>query len=98
MEINYSREKSLKEAWQVVLYDLGISKVCPPQDKYNASHGLGNFQTYPTIMVDDNFGRIRSSKIRAFHTYHWVCFIFCSPYSASNQSWMEEFSEHYYWV
>jgi len=30
-------KKSFKEAFQVVLHDLGISKTCPPQDKYNAA-------------------------------------------------------------
>ena len=46
-------KKSLKEAWQVVLYDLGISKVCPPQDKYNAAQRI----VY-TLVIVMGFGSI----------------------------------------
>lgn len=33
-------KKSFKEAWQVILYDFGISKTCPPQKKYNAAQRI----------------------------------------------------------
>ncbi len=44
---------SLKESWQVVLYDLGISKIVPPQDKYNAAQRI----VY-TLVVIMGFGSI----------------------------------------
>ncbi len=46
-------KKSFKEAWQVVLYDLGISKICPPQDKYNAAQRI----VY-TLVIVMGFGSI----------------------------------------
>lgn len=33
----FPKKKSFLEAWQVVLYDLGIKKIAPPQEKYNAA-------------------------------------------------------------
>jgi thiosulfate reductase cytochrome b subunit len=33
-------KSSFKESWQVILYDLGISKIVPPQDKYNAAQRI----------------------------------------------------------
>ncbi len=33
-------KKSFKEAWEVVLYDLGIAKTLPPQEKYNAAQRI----------------------------------------------------------
>jgi thiosulfate reductase cytochrome b subunit len=44
---------SFKESWQVVLYDLGISKIVPPQDKYNAAQRI----VY-TLVVVMGFGSI----------------------------------------
>jgi thiosulfate reductase cytochrome b subunit len=46
-------KKSFKEAWQVVLYDLGINKGCPPQDKYNAAQRV--IYTFVIVM---GFGSI----------------------------------------
>ena len=46
-------KKSFKEAWQVVLYDLGISKNCPPQDKYNAAQRI-----IYTLVIVMGFGSI----------------------------------------
>ena len=46
-------KKSFKEAWQVVLYDFGISKICPPQDKYNAAQRI----VY-TLVIVMGFGSI----------------------------------------
>jgi thiosulfate reductase cytochrome b subunit len=33
-------KSSFKESWQVILYDLGIRKIVPPQDKYNAAQRI----------------------------------------------------------
>jgi thiosulfate reductase cytochrome b subunit len=46
-------KSSFKEFWQVILYDLGISKVIPPQDKYNAAQRI----VY-TLVVIMGFGTI----------------------------------------
>ena len=46
-------KKSFKEAWQVVLFDLGISKVLPPQDKYNAAQ-----RVVYTMVIIMGFGSI----------------------------------------
>ena len=46
-------KKSFKEAWQVVRYDLGISKVLPPQDKYNAAQ-----RVVYTMVIVMGFGSI----------------------------------------
>ena len=46
-------KKSFKEAWQVVLYDLGINKISPPQDKYNAAQRI----VY-TLVIVMGFGSI----------------------------------------
>ena len=46
-------KNSLQESWQVVLFDLGINKTLPPQDKYNAAQRI----VY-TIVVIMGFGSI----------------------------------------
>lgn len=46
-------KKSFKEAWQVILYDFGISKTCPPQKKYNAAQRI----VY-TLVIVMGFGSI----------------------------------------
>jgi thiosulfate reductase cytochrome b subunit len=46
-------KKSYKEAWQVVLFDLGISKICPPQEKYNAAQ-----RVVYTMVIVMGFGSI----------------------------------------
>jgi thiosulfate reductase cytochrome b subunit len=46
-------KKSFKEAWQVVLYDFGINKSCPPQDKYNAAQ-----RVIYTLVIVMGFGSI----------------------------------------
>lgn len=38
---------SFKEAWEVVLHDLGIRKICPPQEKYNAAQRIA----YTMVMI-----------------------------------------------
>jgi thiosulfate reductase cytochrome b subunit len=46
-------KSSFKESWQVILYDLGISKIVPPQDKYNAAQRI----VY-TLVIVMGFGSI----------------------------------------
>jgi thiosulfate reductase cytochrome b subunit len=46
-------KSSFKESWQVILYDLGIRKIIPPQDKYNAAQRI----VY-TLVVVMGFGSI----------------------------------------
>jgi thiosulfate reductase cytochrome b subunit len=46
-------KSSFKESWQVILYDLGIRKIAPPQDKYNAAQRI----VY-TLVVVMGFGSI----------------------------------------
>lgn len=46
-------KKSFEEAWQVVLYDFGISKICPPQNKYNAAQ-----RVVYTLVIVMGFGSI----------------------------------------
>jgi thiosulfate reductase cytochrome b subunit len=46
-------KSSFKESWQVILHDLGISKIAPPQDKYNAAQRI----VY-TLVVIMGFGTI----------------------------------------
>jgi len=36
----FPEKKSFSEAWQVILYDLGIRKIIPPQEKYNAAQRI----------------------------------------------------------
>lgn len=46
-------KKSFKEAWQVVLHGIGVSKTSPPQDKYNAAQRI----VY-TLVIVMGFGSI----------------------------------------
>jgi thiosulfate reductase cytochrome b subunit len=46
-------KSSFRESWQVILYDLGISKTVPQQDKYNAAQRI----VY-TLVVVMGFGSI----------------------------------------
>ena len=41
------QKKSFKEAWQVLLHDLHIRKMAPPQNKYNAAQRIA----YTAIIV-----------------------------------------------
>ncbi|MDZ7899027.1 MAG: cytochrome b/b6 domain-containing protein [Arcicella sp.] len=43
----FPTKKSFREAWEVVLYDLGIRKTSPPQEKYNAAQRIA----YTMVMV-----------------------------------------------
>ena len=46
-------KNSFKEAWQVVLHSMGVSKTSPPQDKYNAAQRI----VY-TLVIVMGFGSI----------------------------------------
>jgi thiosulfate reductase cytochrome b subunit len=43
----FPTKKSFKEAWEVVLHDLGIRKIVPPQEKYNAAQRIA----YTMVML-----------------------------------------------
>lgn len=43
----FPKKNSFKEAWEVVLHDLGIRKIAPPQEKYNAAQRIA----YTMVMV-----------------------------------------------
>ena len=47
------KKNSFKEAWEVILYDLGIKKTLPPQDKYNAAQ-----RVIYTLVIFMGFGSI----------------------------------------
>jgi thiosulfate reductase cytochrome b subunit len=49
----FPEKKSFHEAWQVVLYDLGIRKIIPPQEKYNAAQRIAY-----TMVIVMGFGSI----------------------------------------
>jgi thiosulfate reductase cytochrome b subunit len=49
----FPEKKSFSEAWQVVLYDLGIRKIIPPQEKYNAAQRIAY-----TMVIVMGFGSI----------------------------------------
>lgn len=43
----FPTKNSFKEAWEVILHDLGIRKMTPPQEKYNAAQRIA----YTMVMV-----------------------------------------------
>jgi thiosulfate reductase cytochrome b subunit len=49
----FPEKKSFSEAWQVILYDLGIRKIIPPQEKYNAAQRIAY-----TMVIVMGFGSI----------------------------------------
>ena len=63
---------SFKEAWQVLLHDLHIRKMMPPQDKYNAAQRIA----YTSIIVM-GFGSIITGlaiyKPVQFYWVTWLC-------------------------
>lgn len=66
------RRNSFKEAWQVILHDLHIRKMAPPQDKYNAAQRIA----YTAIIVM-GFGSLITGlaiyKPVQFNTLTWLC-------------------------
>ena len=63
---------SFKEAWQVLLHDLHIRKMLPPQDKYNAAQRIA----YTSIIVM-GFGSLVTGlaiyKPVQFYWLTWLC-------------------------
>lgn len=43
----FPNKKSFREAWEVILHDLGIRKMTPPQKKYNAAQRIA----YTMVMI-----------------------------------------------
>lgn len=66
------QRKSFKEAWQVLLHDLHIRKMLPPQNKYNAAQRIA----YTAIIVMA-FGSLLTGlaiyKPVQFATITWLC-------------------------
>lgn len=64
--------RSFKEAWQVLLHDLHIRKMLPPQDKYNAAQRIA----YTAIIVM-GFGSLVTGlaiyKPVQFNGITWIC-------------------------
>ncbi|HEY4194068.1 MAG TPA: cytochrome b/b6 domain-containing protein [Mucilaginibacter sp.] len=63
---------SFKEAWQVLLHDLHIRKMAPPQDKYNAAQRIA----YTAIIIM-GFGSVATGlaiyKPVQFNWLTWLC-------------------------
>jgi thiosulfate reductase cytochrome b subunit len=74
---------SFKEAWQVLLHDLHISKYMPPQGKYNAAQRIA----YSSIIVFGFFSVITGLAIYKPVQLNWLCAI-CGGYKAAR---MEHF-------
>lgn len=66
------KRNSFKEAWQVILHDLHIRKIAPPQNKYNAAQRIA----YTAIIVM-GFGSLITGlaiyKPVQFSTITWLC-------------------------
>lgn len=66
------QRKSFKEAWQVLLHDLHIRKMAPPQNKYNAAQRIA----YTAIIIM-GFGSLITGlaiyKPVQFNTITWLC-------------------------
>ena len=66
------KRNSFKEAWQVLLHDLHIRKMAPPQNKYNAAQRIA----YTAIIVM-GFGSLITGlaiyKPVQFNTLTWLC-------------------------
>ncbi|GAC1432935.1 MAG: hypothetical protein NVSMB7_08690 [Chitinophagaceae bacterium] len=63
---------SFKEAWQVVLHDLHIRKMLPPQNKYNAAQRIAY-----TCIIGMGFGSLVTGlaiyKPVQFYWLTWIC-------------------------
>jgi len=66
------KRNSFKEAWQVLLHDLHIRKMAPPQNKYNAAQRIA----YTAIIIM-GFGSLITGlaiyKPVQFNTLAWLC-------------------------
>ncbi|MDB5130248.1 MAG: hypothetical protein JWQ85_4480 [Mucilaginibacter sp.] len=66
------KRNSFKEAWQVILHDLHIRKMAPPQNKYNAAQRIAY-----TVIIIMGFGSLITGlaiyKPVQFNTFTWLC-------------------------
>jgi thiosulfate reductase cytochrome b subunit len=69
---------SFKEAWQVVLHDLHLSKIAPPQDKYNAAQRIA----YTGIVVMGFMSVITGLAIYKPIQLYWLCWL-CGGYEVA---------------
>lgn len=67
--------RSFKEAWQVLLHDLHIRKMLPPQDKYNAAQRIA----YTSIIIMGFGSLITGLAIYKPVQFYWVTWI-CGGY------------------
>jgi thiosulfate reductase cytochrome b subunit len=63
---------SFKEAWQVLLHDLRIRKMAPPQKKYNGAQRIA----YTAIIVMGSGSILTGLAIYKPVQLEWLCFIF----------------------
>lgn len=71
-------KKSFKESFQVLLYDLHLSKYHPPQTKYNAAQRIA----YTSIIIMGIGSLITGLAIYKPVQFSWLCW-FCGGYSAA---------------
>ncbi len=71
-------KKSFKEAWQVLLFDLHISKYNPPQTKYNAAQRVA----YTAIIFMGVGSLISGLAIYKPVQFNWLCWL-CGGYEAA---------------
>jgi thiosulfate reductase cytochrome b subunit len=67
--------KSFKEAWLVILHDLHIRKMAPPQNKYNAAQRIA----YTAIIVMGIGSVITGLAIYKPVQFYWLCWL-CGGY------------------
>ena len=77
------QKKSFKEAWQVLLHDLHIRKILPPQDKYNAAQRIA----YTSIVVMGFGSLVTGLAIYKPVQFHWITWL-CGGYTMAR---MEHF-------
>jgi len=65
----WPNKRSFKQAWQVLLHDLRISKVKPPQTKYNAAQRV----TYSSIIVMGLGSLLTGIAIYKPTQFSWLC-------------------------
>jgi thiosulfate reductase cytochrome b subunit len=71
-------KKSFKEAWQVLLHDLHIRKITPPQQKYNAAQRIA----YTAIIFMGIGSVISGLAIYKPVQFSWALFL-CGGYTAA---------------
>jgi len=69
------QKKSFKEAWLVLLHDLHIRKMAPPQNKYNAAQRIA----YSSIIVMGFGSVITGLAIYKPVQFYWMCWL-CGGY------------------